>query len=221
MVLACPWTGQYSATIQGVTVVMTMNCSGTQLSGRIEAEGYPYTLDLTIDGDSARGTFTDPALGGVLSCRASHMDDHVHLSIGEVEVDQDVVPLRWTFTRMTGNPVPAPPPISEDARDARLIGQWTYSESYTSGTFSFAAQWHLLLAENGALQHTGRTVGGGPDVSANTGNGTTTQGRWRTAENIILVDVGQGFSPMARFVCDGDRLMFTLTDGNKQVWIRE
>ena len=105
MVLACPWTGQYSATIQGVTVVMTMNCSGTQLSGRIEAEGYPYTLDLTIDGDSARGTFTDPALGGVLSCRASHMDDHVHLSIGEVEVDQDVVPLRWTFTRVA---VPAP-----------------------------------------------------------------------------------------------------------------
>ncbi len=219
---ACAWKGSYAGTLQGVPVVLLLDCSEGVYTGRMEAEGYPYTIRLTPTAPTiATGTFSDPQLGGVLSCSAIWKEGTLELHIGEEEATAGVTPLRLVFQR-TSAALPAPaPPVAEGARDARLIGTWTYSQSYVSGSYSFATEWRLTLMADGTLRQAGRTVGGGPDVSGDSGEGEVSTGRWRTRDGHLELDTGAGFAPHARYVCDGARVMFTLANGDKQVWVRE
>ncbi len=202
-------------------MVLHVDCADGVYTGRMEAEGYPYTLRLTPTGPTtATGTFGDPQLGGVLSCTARWEDDTLELHIGEEEAAAGVTPLQLVFLRTSvALPAPAPPAVDESIRDARLIGTWTFSESYVSGSYSFATEWRLTLLADGTLRQVGRTVGGGPDVSGDSGEGEVATGRWRTRDGRLDLDAGAGFAPHARYVCDGDRVMFTLPNGDKQVWV--
>lgn len=223
VVLACAWKGSYAGTLQDVPVVLLLDCSEGVYKGLMEAEGYPYAVRLTPNGSTtATGTFSDPQLGGVLSCTARWQEGTLELHIGEEEAAAGVKPLHLVFQRTSAAlPAPAPPEVEEGISDARLIGTWTYSESYVSGSYSFATEWRLTLLADGTLRQVGRTVGGGPDVSGDSGEGEVATGRWRTRDGHLELDAGAGFAPHARYVCDGDRVMFTLANGDKQVWVRE
>lgn len=227
MAMACPWQGTYTGTLQGVPVSLTLQCEGETYVGHMEAEGYPYTLHLSqVDAGTATGTFADPALGGTRSCSARWTSGTLTLLIGEGEaLLAGGTPLelvfRRTATQVLRTPVAAPKAQDRGTRDGRLVGTWVYSESYVSGSYSFATEWRLTLGADGSLRQVGRTVGGGPDVSGDSGEGEVATGRWRTQEGRIEVDLGTGFAPHARYVCDGARVMFTLTNGDKQVWVRE
>lgn len=218
---ACVWKGSYAGTLQGVPVVLLLDCAEGVYTGRMEAEGYPYALRLTPTGDfTATGTFSDPQLGGVLSCTTIWHQGTLELHIGEEEAAAGVTPLHLVFQR-TADEVRSAPSTSDGTRDARLIGTWTFSESYVSGSYSFATEWRLTLLADGTLRQVGRTVGGGPDVSGDSGEGEVATGRWRTRDGRLELDAGAGFAPHACYVCDGDRVMFTLANGDKQVWVRE
>ncbi len=222
MVFACAWKGSYAGTLHGVPAVLLLDCAEGVYTGRMEAEGYPYAVRLTpIDPTTATGTFSDPQLGGVLSCRAMWQDGALELHIGEQEATTGVTPLHLVFKRSSAE-LPAPSPsVGEGDRDARLVGTWTYSKSYVSGSYSFATEWRLTLLADGTLRQVGRTVGGGPEVSGDSGAGEVATGHWRTRDGCLELDSGMGFAPHARYVCDGDRVMFTLANGDKQVWVRE
>jgi hypothetical protein len=198
--------------------------------GQMEAEGYPYTVQLApMDGSTAMGTFEDPALGGKRSCSATWNQGTLTLRIGELEVAflGEGAPLEMLFRRTSTDVQRVPASTTESAapadgtRDGRLVGTWVYSESYVSGSYSFATEWRLTLSADGTLRQVGRTVGGGPDVSGDSGQGEVATGRWRTSEGRIELDMGTGFAPHARYICDGARVMFTLANGDKQVWVRE
>lgn len=225
--VACPWKGAYTGTLQGVPVSLTLHCEDDAYVGHIEAEGYPYTLHLApMDASTATGTFQDPALGGTRSCSARWTSGTLSLRIGEQEAllaggEPLELVFRRTATEVVRTPAPAPPVSFSATRDGRLVGTWVYSESYVSGSYSFATEWRLTLGADGSFRQVGRTVGGGPDVSGDSGDGAVAAGRWRTSNGRIEVDAGAGFSPHAQYICDGARVMFTLANGDKQVWVRD
>jgi hypothetical protein len=227
LAMACPWQGTYTGTLQGVPVALTLHCEDAVYVGHMEAEGYPYTLHLTPgDANTATGTFADPALGGTRSCSAQWTSGTLTLRIGELEAllaggEPLELVFRRTATEAVRTPAPASPAPATGTRDGRLVGTWVYSESYVSGDFSFATEWRLTLGADGSLRQVGRTVGGGPDVSGDSGEGEVATGRWRTSNGRIEVDAGTGFKPHAQYSCDGARVMFTLTNGDKQVWVRD
>jgi hypothetical protein len=217
----CVWEGTYTGSLAGVQTPMVMDCREGIHHGRITADGYPYALDLVVTGDTAVGSFSDPEQGGVLSCRARSRGDTLDVVIGEGEVLLGVTPFEWSFRRVGTPDTLVLPVVDQEILDPRLVGVWTHGESYVSGEFSFATQWQLTLAADGTLRQTGRTVGGGAEVSGDSGEGEVATGRWRTSEGMLDLDVGEGFRPHARYVVDGERVMFTLTNGERQVWERD
>lgn len=215
------WTGAYAGTIQSEPAELLIETSGSLFSGRIDAAGYPYDLYGTVDGASAEGVLSDPGTLAAMRFTAALDGDDLALTL----LPAEAAPLELAFVRSRGQARAPPGLTSREAApypvDARIVGGWVYSSSYTSGDYSFATQYRMRLAADGTyLYGDGRVIGGGPDVSADSGTGDVTQGRWGARDGILYVDDGSGWADYAGYQTDGANLLLQFGNGSKQIWER-
>jgi hypothetical protein len=197
------------------------------LSGKIDAEGYIYLLSGTSDGGTWRGQLQDPQTQGQMQFQATLSEPNLNLLITYMDpgtFQQGSFQLQ--FTR--GESVPTVQnnsaisgETSAVERDQRLVGVWSYTDSYTSGEFSFASQFKMQVNPDGSyLYGDGRVVGGGPGVGGDSGGGDVTRGQWKTQNQTIYINEGFGWQPYAGYYLEGASLMLKFGDGSRQVWKR-
>ena len=101
-------------------------------------------------------------------------------------------------------------------RPQALVGHWRFTETFARDDISWATDTHLVLEADGSCRSWSRTEG---SVSS---SDPETQGLWKAEGNQLLLklDGGGSWQPAARFAADGERLMLTLPNGDKQVFER-
>jgi hypothetical protein len=109
-----------------------------------------------------------------------------------------------------------------EQRDPALVGSWSRENNITSGDAFMSTRISLLVCEDGSfVRRAGDTVGGGGGWHMEGGSSDGgTRGRWRTEGNVVLVDDGTGWVPYARYYVEGNQLLFTFSDGSREVWKR-
>lgn len=219
------WSGVFSGNIEGTPSTLQINANGTGLSGNIDAGGYKYVLKGTINEKNASGTINDPQTGGQLQFEASLAGETIDLVIFSQSPgfgNPQRLSLRFTKGE-TAQSLPGNAPAGDGyQRDQRLVGLWSYTESYTSGEYSFASEWKMQVNADGTyLYGDGRVIGGGPGVSGDSGGGgNVSTGKWRTDGKVIYIDEGQGWQAYAQYYIEGASMMFTFGNGKRQVWQR-
>lgn len=241
------WDGTFSGNINGTPATLTTTANGQQLSGNINAGGYIYQLSGTISGSQSQGQMTDPQTQGQMNYSGVLNGEVATFTIDA----GGGAPLQLQFTRggsdmgnsfqsygggnQGGASTAAPKPRFGSApqaggnqgaapateRDSRLVGGWLYTDSYTSGEYSFASQWRLIINADGTyLYGDAKVAGGGGGVSGQSGGGEMTRGQWRTQNGVIHINDGTGWQPYARYTTDGGSLLMQFGDGSKQLWKR-
>lgn len=217
------WDGQFHGDIQGTPSTLTLQTNANALSGTVDAQGYRYTLTGTYQGQQASGKFTDPQTQGVLDFQAERNREGVVITLIESD-PMSGQQQQFTMAFHQGAPPVAPTgmPDAVASRDQRLPGLWSYTDSYTSGEYSFASQRKMQINPDGTyLYGDGRVVGGGPSSSVDSGGGgDVSRGQWKTEGDVIYINEGQQWQPYCRYYIEGYSLMLTFGDGSRQVWNR-
>ena len=225
------WDGDYAGNIIGIESTLLGKSRGKFWTGEINASGYAFTLSGTIDGLKVEGTMTDPQTQSTAPFRARLEDNTMIITIHDInpitnlEEDMDFVFSKTGTGTTVAQTLPTPPPprdVDPSKLDQRLVGQWRYTSAYVSGDFSFATDYFMQFENNGIIYITdGRTAGGGPSSSIDSGSGDVHQNTWKTEnKQIYLNDPATGWYLYAKYVVDENNLMLTYANGNKQVWER-
>lgn len=211
-----PWTGSFSGSINGTASTLVMQCSDDLFQGTIDAGGYLYQLKGTVQGNAGSGDLVDEQNGATMPYTAVASNGRV-----DITIDGQNGPFTMSFGNAT---VAASSDVNNNgtvALDQGVIGYWTYSESYTSGTYSFASQWNMALNPDGTFEYgKGQVAGGGLGVSGTSGEGEVTRGQWKTENSNIYINEGYGWELYCGYYLEGNSLMLKFNDGSNQVWYR-
>lgn len=224
------WDGDFEGTIVGISSILTGESDADSWIAVIDAGGYLFDLQCTLENTVCAGTMTDPQTQVSIPFKAILENDRITLSITDVnpltglQEQMDFVFLKSTGTE-TSKAVTPPSNTTMNTGsknlDAALVGSWRRTESYVSGEFSFATDWHMLINADGTYQYgEGRTMGGGPSSSIDSGTGKTESGNWKTENQILFVHDGNQWQQYARYYQENGNLMFTFANGKKQIWER-
>jgi hypothetical protein len=230
--LAGAWYGQ----VDGQPGHMELSVQGGQLSGRLQSAGYNYTLRGTASGQAARGQMLDQA-GNSLDFELVSQGGELQLHLKVVN-SQTGVPQRLTlnFSRNRpgtragawdgGQPQASPQgqaSAGNEERDPALVGSWSRTDSISSGSASMSTQYFLQINPDGSYVYSiGRSAGGGAGWGMDSGPGESIPGQWKTSQRVVYIQergVGQ-WIPYARYYVEGNRLMFTFDNGNREIWYR-
>jgi len=209
----------------GVESTLQGQCAASNWSGIVDAGGYMFNLKGVIAGMNLSGTMSDPQSGAELPFRATLSGNRLAIFIHDINpltgVEED---MELVFTRSANqNQVASQPKplIANGNIDPKLVGNWRYTDSYVSGQFSFATDYFMRFNPDGTMLWTdGRTAGGGPDISMDSGTGDVHQAQWKIDNKTIWLNGGNGWEYYAAYYAESERMMLTFKNGNKQVWER-
>jgi hypothetical protein len=85
-----------------------------------------------------------------------------------------------------------------------------------------STQYFLTISANGTYSmRTGRSAGGGAGWGASSGGGgAIASGKWKTQGKVVMVSEGGPYQPYARYYVEAQKLMFTFSNGNREIWYR-
>ena len=75
------WVGSFLGDINGTNSILSLSLNGTLLNGEINADGYIYLLEGTVDGNQSTGKVTDKITGGVLDYMAHLQADQLDMKL--------------------------------------------------------------------------------------------------------------------------------------------
>jgi len=218
------WNGTYYGDIGGTKSSLTLQQQNTTVQGRIDAGGYIYNLSGILTNEQLDGELVDPQTQGRMACKGSLQQGVIHLTLNDPQTGQSI---RMSFSNNPGDATGTGSMNGDVStsvnteRDPNLIGNWLYSESYTSGSYSFASQWRLIVNADGTyLYGDAKMAGGGPGSSGQSGGGDYTRGQWKTQNKTIYINEGYGWQPYAGYYIEGNSMLMKFEDGSKQVWKR-
>jgi hypothetical protein len=230
-VSATGFSGYFRGALQGQPAEVQLQQSGDQASGLCVVAGYRYQLQLQIQGSQAEGMLLDPNTGGGAPLRAWLEGELLRLDIPTMGSGGQALQLAL----QRGEPEAAGAPgaasgaeasaraMPGGALDPVLMGTWSQSTSYVSGDFSGVSQTVLTLAPDGRVIDGGsRTVAGGNagSVDSGAGGGGGLIGYWSTQGQVLYLNEGAGWQPVARYYVEGNSCMLTRADGRREVWAR-
>jgi len=227
--VASEWKGDFIGSMLGVNATMTEAHNGIQWTGTIDVSGYPIQLEGTVIDMECSGTMTDQQTRETTPFTAKYARNQITISIRDLNpISGQVENMDFVFTRTD---VFAPQESGQthvtviggsDASklDRSLIGLWRFTDTYVSGEYSFATDYFIQFNSNGVILVTdGRTAGGGPTSSIDSGDGDVQQGVWKTENKTVWTSDGKSeWQPYARYYVDGNSMMLTYNNGKKQVW---
>lgn len=214
----------YYGNMNSTEAVMTLNKGEDGVQGKIDAGGYLYHINGKIIEGRLEGELIDPHTQARMVCNGKIADGEVRLNLSYPNSSQsaDLVFYRerekvQVDASAGGNSGAA----GDGERDPALIGNWLYSDSYTSGDYGFVSQWRLIVNSDGTyLYGDAKLAGGGPGTSASSEGGGYTRGQWKTQNKTIFINEGNGWQPYAGYYIEGNSMLMKFSDGSKQVWKR-
>lgn len=204
------FAGTFHGDIAGTRSTLAAEQRGNRLTARIDAGGYAYRLEGTVDGAHATGTVTDSQSGGTMPFEAALEGDEVRMTLAAPTGAK----LALAFRR-AGAPAAPPPaagrapgstPAASPQRDPRLVGAWRYVEQLGDSSGSMIIEWRLVIRADGTFTY-------GNDRSQ-------TRGQWRTEGNIVHANDGTGWVPYAKFTADRGSLLLVFDDGTRRLYRR-
>lgn len=199
---------------------------GLAIQGKIDADGYIYNISGNLENDMLNGELTDPQTQGSMICKGSMENGVILLTMSDNTTGQS---FQLTYSRNSqggnNNPNPTTGNVStaiENAeRDPNLVGDWIYSKSYVSGTFSFVSQWRFIVYSDGSYAYgDAKMAGGGPGSSVQSDGGDWECGQWKTENKNIYTNVGNGWELYTGYYIEGNTMMMKFDNGSKQIWKR-
>lgn len=226
-----PLSGIYTGDIAGTAATLQLERSGNSINGAIDAGGYGYRLSGSVNGNSGSGTLQDPQTGASMPFEIIEQGGAVTISISAADAQGQSQRINFQFSRGQGGTGPsagAMNPGNQSAqtnveRDPALIGSWAYSDTYNSGDFSATTRLYMQIAADGSYAYgSGEVTAGTGSVYGGSGSGNTSYGQWRTEGGIVyIMETGSSqWVPYARYYVEGNSMMFTLNNGDRQVWQR-
>lgn len=219
-----PLAGEFSGNFQGTPTKMTLVRQGEQVNGTMVGGGATYQITARGTGNSARGTVTGPDIQGSLNCDLVGDGNRVTVTVhGFNPQTGQPVALPVVFTRGQAAVAGTPSPAADGERDPALVGRWRYTETHSSGTFTMASDTWMTLAADGQYRYGDTKMAGGGDAgSFEGGGGGAETGQWKTANRRIYVKSAgdAAWTDYASYYVEGDSLMFTFSNGKKQIWYR-
>lgn len=220
------WDGNYTGQIVGIDAQLDITTQQSQLTGTINASGYLFNLACNIAGESCKGTMKDPQNGETAGFTGILSGNKFLLRLRDINpTTGNVEDMEFSFTKNTGahSSSPATAPTSgagaKGPMDNNLIGLWRFTDAYVSGEFSFATDYFLEFKSNNVMLYTdGRTAGGGPNTSIDSGGGDVHHASWKTENKLLYLNDGSGWQQYAKYFYENGRLMLTYNNGKKQVW---
>ena len=215
--------GMFHGTLLGIESTLEGKTTGANWNGKIDAGGYLFDLKGTADGPNLKGTMTDPQTGTSLPFRAAILDNQLTIYIHDINpLTGEKEDMELVFMRSTNQTsATTSSKLSASNCDPKLVGNWRYTDSYVSGQFSFATDYFMRFNQNGTMLWTdGRTAGGGPDISMDSGTGDVHKADWKIENKVIWLNGGSGWEYYATYYAEDERMMLTFKNGNKQVWER-
>ncbi len=228
--ITAAWTGYFEGTLLGLIAPMEGIAQGNTWKGVINVNGYVINLDGSIVGDNCEGTMSDPQTQTSIPFQSQMYGNLLTIRIHDInpltglkedmelvfEKKSELSPRGSTNTEESSSFQ-----VIKGKIDPNLIGRWRYTNSYVSGEFSFATDYFMKINADGSLLYTdGRTAGGGPNSSIDSGDGDVYTVSWKAENKIIYLNDGNGWQEYARYYQEGNNLMLTYMNGNKQVWER-
>lgn len=232
-------TAEFSGTYQGIMAnlptALVLEQQGSALTGTMQPQNEsPYTISGTVSGRMARGEMVYTRNGATFGFEARLNDSGLTwtTTLFGVPLPQTATDFQREGELAETKPHPSVPggdrsrEPADWARDQRLVGSWSYSESYTSGDFSVASEQFVAFEADGTYSLSrGGLAGGGSAGSFDTGSGgEISSGQWRTQDQILyIMEAGTTrWEPYGRYGLTDDQttLMVTFPDGEKKIWER-
>lgn len=224
------WDGSFEGNILGVQATLSGKQSGALWTATLDVSGYLIDIEGSITSEQCSGTMTDPQTKETSPFTAQVSGNQINIHLHDINpLTGQVEDMRFAFTRSTTTPAETPSRSSaivagaDPAKlDRALFGLWRYTDTYVSGEYSFATDYFIQFNPDGVVLITnGRAAGGGPTSSIVSGEADTHEGIWKSENKTLWVrDAENPWQIYARYAVDGNSMMLTYNNGNKQVWER-
>jgi hypothetical protein len=231
---AQPLAGAFvHATPQGA-VTLSLRQQGNAVTGTMKSfDGTDFRLDGTMRERAAEGRIQTGGETGYFAAR--FVDGRLKLVVAELDpaTGQPDMARAWNldFSRAGGRTPEGPggrpgaQPANEPAaeRDPSLVGHWTHSKTYQSGSFFGTTTVQMQLDPDGTYLHGRGNVSLGGDYVGNTGSSDRVNtGQWSTRGGVVHIKEpgSTHWTPYARYHVDGRSMLFTFGDGSRQLWQR-
>ncbi len=222
------WDGFFTGTILGIDASITSKTNGTQWTGSVDASGYPLQLKGTVTGMQCTGTMTDPSTQESSPFKANLLGMQLTITINDINpLTGKEEEMQFVFNRGTAPPTSLANDnnLNKPANniDQSIVGLWRRTETYVSSGYSFATDYFMQFNGNGVvLVSDGRTAGGGPTSSIDSGTGDVHQGTWKTEGNRLWMNDGaSSWVNYARYYVEGNSMMLTFNNGKNEVWEKQ
>ena len=235
-------SGSYMGDVAGTPATLMLERSGASIRGAIDAGGYRYSLSGTVDGNTGRGTMSDPQAGAQMEFEVAERAAAVTVTILATDPNTGQVQ-RVPFEFRRGGAAQGGAGVSGGyggggaagqgagiQRDPAIVGSWSRSDTYVSndasGDFSARTRYSLMIGADGSYAYgSGMSAGLDNDlgsVSGGAGSGDVSRGQWRTEGGVVYVmePGSQQWTPYAQYALEGNSMVFRLGDGTRQVWHR-
>jgi len=207
------WAGRWSgATAQGTSVItleergdaVVMIVNGDEAEGRRTAAG-------RVEGEKRTPEGT---LAFVLERRGAQLAARFTLTLPDGQSEQSPEVLYTREAAAGAQAGGGAGGVGE--RPTHLVGHWRHTETFAREGLSMATDTHMVLEADGTSRSWRRTEG------AISSSDPEESGRWKVEGKDLLIQLeGESdWRTLGRFAADGDRLMLTYANGNKQVFER-
>jgi hypothetical protein len=223
------WEGSFTGAILGLESILTGTLDGDQWTGVINVSGYPIVMTGTVIDMKCTGNIADEQTHTSTPFTATYSGKQIRIHIRDInpitglEEDMEFVFVKTTTQEAVGTAIQKSitlDKVDNSPRDQNLTGLWRFTDTYVSGEYSFATDYFIQFNPNGVILVTdGRTAGGGPTSSLDSGEGDTHQGIWKTENKTLYTkEEGGQWGVYAKYYVDGNSMMLTYNNGRKQVW---
>lgn len=217
-----PWTKTYTGTLLGLPAELSGTVENDFWTADINIRGYILQLKGRISGNESSGNMIDNATGTSTPYKATYAFNAITISIRDINpLTNQEEDMQFSFTeKVESENTGTWSTNTADNIDRAVVGKWRYTEAYVSGEFSFATDYFMQFDPNGtAYISEGRSAGGGPNSSIDSGAGDVHTGTWKTEGGILYLNDGtSGWVGYAKYIAEPLRMMLTFGDGKKQVW---
>lgn len=230
------FVGTFSGVYNGDKLTMILESKGgNNLTGKMKDSEQTYDITAVASGNSLKGTAVQSALFLNLPFDATLSGNELSLAfdLSAFGTNQKMlVNLTKQGTSSTAKPITSSSTIVKGKRDPAIVGQWSRSESYSSGSgdsyFSGTTQSSMVFNADGSLIDGGsRTVVGGSNYTGDTGTSKAKplEGvSWYSENNNIYLVVSQNGKSqtvkLGRYYIENGKMLITGDNGKKELFYR-
>ncbi len=227
--LAQDYSGQYSGSLNGDAVTLSLKGNSGQYTGELYDGSNRYTVQAAIRDKNLSGTCTEVNLGFSFDLAGVFQGATLNLQLTLLGITQEIV-LQKNGALAGAEKTTAQANTGGKQRDPALVGKWTKQENYNSGYGGgyMSSESSLVFLADGRVADGGSRTGVGvSDFSGNSsvaGSGIVEGLTWHTEnQQLYLTATENGKTQtqcLGRYGFHENAMMITAQDGTKVLFYR-